>query len=216
MFRIYPLPLFQNNNSKESRMKIGLLKTAIIAAGFGFISSNAFCAGTVTGSVDASVPKYKKDVVVYLKGVKGPVTPKKAEVDQKNLVFVPHVLAVPTGSTVDFKNSDKVNHNIFSADVCKKFNLGTYNPGMSKAVVFDKPCVVNLLCNVHSEMSGFVIVVDSNYSAVTSADGKFTISNVPAGTYEITAWSEKLKPAGKTTVTVADGGTATAAIKLAK
>jgi plastocyanin len=197
-------------------MKIGLLKTAIIAAGFGFISSNAFCAGTVTGSVDASVPKYKKDVVVYIKGVKGPVTPKKGEVDQKNLVFVPHVLAVPTGSSVDFKNSDKVNHNIFSADVCKKFNLGTYNPGMSKAVVFDKPCVVNLLCNVHSEMSGFVVVVDSNYSAVTGADGKFTISNVPAGTYEITAWSEKLKPAGKTTVTVTDGGTATAAIKLAK
>ena len=198
------------------KMKSGLLKTAIIAAGFGFVSTNAFCAGTVTGSVDVAVPKYKKDVVVYLKGVKGPLTPKKAEVDQKNLVFIPHVLVVPTGSSVDFKNSDKVNHNIFSADVCKKFNLGTYNPGMSKSVVFDKPCVVNLLCNVHSEMSGFVVVVDSNYSAVTSADGKFTISNVPAGTYEITAWSEKLKPAGKTTVTVADGGIATAAIKLAK
>lgn len=198
------------------KMKSGLLKTAIIAAGLGFVSTNAFCAGTVTGSVDVAVPKYKKDVVVYLKGVKGPLTPKKAEVDQKNLVFIPHVLVVPTGSSVDFKNSDKVNHNIFSADVCKKFNLGTYNPGMSKSVVFDKPCVVNLLCNVHSEMSGFVVVVDSNYSAVTSADGKFTISNVPAGTYEITAWSEKLKPAGKTTVTVADGGIATAAIKLAK
>ncbi|NTU58690.1 MAG: methylamine utilization protein [Chlorobiaceae bacterium] len=196
-------------------MKSGFLKTALMVAGLGFVSTNAF-AGTVTGTVDASNPKFKKDAVVYLKGVKGPLAPKKAVVDQKNLVFIPHVLAVPTGSTVDFKNSDKVNHNIFSADVCKKFNLGTYNPGMSKAVVFDKPCIVNLLCNVHSEMSGYVVVVDSNYSAVTGADGKFTISNVPAGTYEITAWSEKLKPVGTTTVTVADAGTATAAIKLAK
>ena len=209
---------FPNINSKESRMKIksGLLKTAIIAAGFGFVSTNAFSAGTVTGTVDVAVPKYKKDVVVYIKGVKGPITPKKGEVDQKNLVFIPHVLAVPTGSSVDFKNSDKVNHNIFSADVCKKFNLGTYNPGMTKSVVFDKACVVNLLCNVHSEMSGYVVVVDSNAYAVTGADGKFSIPNVPAGTYEITAWSEKMKPAGKTTVTVTDGGTATVAIKMAK
>ncbi|HWR00984.1 MAG TPA: carboxypeptidase regulatory-like domain-containing protein [Chlorobaculum sp.] len=198
-------------------MKSGLLKTAMITAGFGLLSSSAFAAGTVTGTVDTSVPKYKKDVVVYLKGVKGPVTPKAgAVVDQKNLVFIPHVLAVPTGSSVEFKNNDKVNHNIFSADVCKKFNLGTYNPGASKSVVFDKACVVNLLCNVHSEMSGYVVVVDSNYSAVTGADGKFSIGNVPAGTYEITAWSEKLKPQGKTTVTVADGGTATIALKLAK
>ncbi|NTV91857.1 MAG: methylamine utilization protein, partial [Chlorobiaceae bacterium] len=170
------------------------VKTALIAAGFGFMASNAFCIGTVTGTVDASIVKYKKDAVVYIKGAKGGAAPRKAVVDQKNLVFVPHVLAVPAGSTVDFINSDKVNHNIFSADACKKFNLGTYNPGMSKSVVFDKPCVVNLLCNVHSEMSGFVVVPESGYFAVTGPDGKFTIKNVPAGTYEITAWSEKLKP----------------------
>ncbi len=123
---------------------------------------------------------------------------------------------MPTGSSVQFKNTDKVNHNIFSADVCKKFNLGTYNPGMSKTVVFDKPCVVNLLCNVHSEMSGYVVVVDSNYYTVTGADGKFTISGVPAGTYEVVAWNEKLKGAGRNTVTVTDGGTSNVVVKLAK
>ncbi|NTU94120.1 MAG: methylamine utilization protein [Chlorobiaceae bacterium] len=197
-------------------IKSTVLKAAMLAAGFGFFSSSAFSAGTVTGTIDATMAKYKKDAVVYLKGVKGPIAPKKGVVDQKNLIFVPHVLAVPTGSTVDFKNSDKVNHNIFSADVCKKFNLGTYNPGMSKSVLFDKPCVVNLLCNVHSEMTGYVVVVDSAYYDVTDATGKFTIANVPAGTYEITAWSEKLKPAAKTMVTVTDGGTATVAIKMAK
>jgi len=202
--------------SEMMTIKSKSLKTALLMTCFGFISSNAFCGGTVTGSVDASVAKYKKDAVVYLKGVKGPAPPQKGEVDQKSLVFIPHVLAVPVGSTVEFKNSDKVNHNIFSADACKKFNLGTYNPGMTKSVVFDKACVVNLLCNVHSEMSGYVVVTENPYFSVTGADGKFTIKNVPAGTYEITAWSEKLKPQGKTMVTVAEGGTATATVKLAK
>ncbi len=195
--------------------KSSLLKTTLLAAAFGFISSNAFCGGTVSGTVDSTPPKYKKDTVVYIKGVAGPVKAGKGEVDQKNLVFVPHVLAVPTGTSVEFKNSDKVNHNIFSGDACNKFNLGTYNPGQSKAIVFGKPCVVNLLCNVHSEMSGYVVAVDSNYFAVTGADGKFSIANVPAGTYEVGVWNEKLK-AAKTMVTVKDGQASTVAIALTK
>jgi plastocyanin len=197
-------------------LKKKVLKPALLMAGMGLMSANAFAAGTVSGTIDASVPKFKKDAVVYLVGGKTPVTPKRGEVDQKNLMFIPRVLAVPVGSTVAFKNSDKVNHNIFSADVCNKFNLGTYNPGMSRDVKFDKPCVVNLLCNVHSEMSGYVVAVNSNYYAVTDAAGKFTISNVPAGTYQVVAWSEKLKPVGATPVTVADGQTATVSVKMAK
>jgi len=176
------------------------LKTALLMTGFGLMASNAFCGGTITGTVDASNPKYKGDAVVYLLGVKGPVATKQAVVDQKSLVFVPHVTAV---------------HNIFSASAAKKFNLGTYNPGMSKPVTFDKPGAVNLLCNVHSEMSGWVVVTENQYAAVSEHDGKFTISNVPAGTYKITAWSEKLK-ATEGTVTVADGKTATVTVKLAK
>jgi len=191
------------------------LKTTLLMTGFGLMASNAFCAGTISGTVDASIAKYKGDAVVYLEGVKGPVTPKHVSVDQKSLVFVPHVTTVPVGSTVDFKNSDKVNHNIFSGSAAKKFNLGTYNPGMSKPVVFDKPGAVNLLCNVHSEMSGWVIVTENQYAAVSEHDGKFTITGVPAGTYKITAWSEKLK-AQEGTVTVADGKTANVTVKLAK
>jgi len=200
---------------KTMKCKSNFLKTALLMTGFGLVASNAFCAGTITGTVDASIPKYKADAVVYLLGVKGPVVPKHESIDQKSLVFVPHVTTVPVGSTIDFKNNDKVNHNIFSASAAKKFNLGTYNPGMSKPVTFDKTGVVNLLCNVHSEMSGWVVITENQYAAVTEHDGKFTINNVPAGTYKITAWSEKLK-AQETTVTVADGKTATVDIKLAK
>ncbi len=192
------------------------MKSALLMTCFGFITSTAFCGGTVTGAVDATLVKYKKDTVVYLKGVKGAVTPQKAVMDQKNLVFIPHVLAVPVGSTVEFINSDKVNHNVFSGDAAKKFNLGTYNPGMSKSITFDKPGEVNLLCNVHSEMSGYVIVTENSYFSVTGADGKFTIKNVPAGTYEISAWNEKLKPEGKTMVTVAEGQVASVALKMGK
>ena len=89
------------------------------------------------------------------------------------------------------------------------------DPGSSKPVTFEKPGVINLLCNVHSEMSGWVVVTENQYAAVSEHDGKFTISNVPAGTYKITAWSEKLK-ATEGTVTVADGKTATVTVKLAK
>ena len=198
------------------KFKSKFMKTALLMAGFGFMSANAFCAGTITGKVNTNIPKYAADVVVYLVGVKGPVVPKRAVVDQKNLVFVPHVTAVPVGSSIEFKNSDKVNHNIFSASAAKKFNLGTYNPGVSKALLFDKPGAINLLCNVHSEMSAWVVVTENQYAAVTEHDGKFTIPNVPAGTYQITAWSEKLKPQGNTTVTVGDGQTATVALTLAK
>jgi len=194
------------------------MKAALLVMCFGIITSKAFGGGIITGEIDAKNAKYKKDVVVYLKGVKAAVTPPKKNpvLDQKNLVFVPHVLAVPVGTTVDFLNSDNVNHNIFSPADCKKFNLGTYNPGMSRSVKFDQSCVVDLLCNVHSEMSAYVVVVDNPYFVVTGADGKFTIKDVPAGTYEITAWSEKLKPEGKSTVTVADGQSASVNIKLVK
>lgn len=199
-------------------MKSKFTKAAFLLICFGIITSKAFGGGIISGQVEAKSAKYKKDVVVYLKGVKGKFTPsQKHEVmDQKNLVFIPHVLAVPVGTTVDFKNSDNVNHNVFSPADCKKFNLGTYTPGMSRSVKFDEACVVDLLCNVHSEMSAYVVVVDNPYFDVTSKDGNFTIKDVPTGTYEITAWSEKLKPEGKTTVTVVDGQTASVNIKLVK
>ncbi|NTV46281.1 MAG: hypothetical protein HGB11_07110, partial [Chlorobiales bacterium] len=117
-------------------MKSKFMKMALSLICFAIVSSKAFGGGIVTGEVDAKSAKYKKDVVVYVKGVKGsfPAPQKHAVLDQKNLVFLPHVLPVPVGTTVDFINSDNVNHNVFSPADCKKFNLGTYTPGMSRSV----------------------------------------------------------------------------------
>jgi plastocyanin len=180
------------------------------------VSSSVTKYGTVTGTVEATMARYRKGVVVYLKGVPEKVVPLAATVDQKNLAFIPHVVAVSAGSTVTFVNSDKVNHDIFSANPCKKFDIDDFHPGSIKTMTFDKPCEVNLLCDLHPEMSGFIIVIDSNHFAVTDAAGKFTIGSVPPGTYDVAVWSEKLKLQKTVAVAVYGGQTSMIDISLVK
>ena len=184
-----------------------LTKSVLLVAGFGLIASEAFCGGTLTGSIVTDLQKNKEDVVVYLKGTIGPVTTRKATVEQHHLMFIPKVTTVPAGSTVVFTNHDKIYHNVFSRSEAKSFNLDTYDPGKPKQVVFDKPGAVNLLCNVHPEMSAWVVVTDNKYSAVTGKDGLFTITDIPAGTYRIGVWSEKSRPLEEAAVTVTEGKT---------
>lgn len=165
--------------------------------------------GTITGKLD-SVWAKRKTAVVYLKEVEGDFEPPKTNpvMDQQKLTFIPSLLPVLKGTAVDFPNNDTVRHNVFSpARSAKKFNLGLYPSGASKSLTFEKVGVVPLLCNVHSEMSAFVVVLPNPYFAVTNKQGIFTIENVPPGTYKLTFWHEKLKPqsveipvkAGKTT-----------------
>lgn len=194
---------------------IRFIRTAVLMTSFGFITSNAFCGvGRITGTIDTDLPKYKGDAVVFLKHVKGPVVPQQISVDQRNFTFIPKVTAVPVGSTVVFTNNDKIYHNINSRSAAKKFSLDTYDPGAPKPITFDRIGAVQLLCNVHPEMSGWVIVTDNQYAAVTEHDGKFSIANVPAGKYEIAFWSEKLKLKNRQTVTVADGETTPVVLKM--
>ena len=190
------------------------IKTALMMASFGFITTNAFCNGTITGTIDTNMPKYKGDAVVYLVGVKGPVVSEHKTIEQQSLTFVPKVTTIPVGSTIEFTNNDKLNSSITSFSPAKKFNVDKLDSGISKKFTFDKSGVVQLLSKPHAEMTGWVIVTKNQYAAVTEHDGKFTIPNVPAGTYEITAWSEKLKPQGKTTVIVAEGKTAPVVLKM--
>ncbi len=120
--------------------------------------------------------------------------PENPRIEQHNLVFVPHVLPVLVGSTVDFPNTDTVNHNVFAPPKCaKQFNLGTYAKGVVKHVTFDNVGDVPLLCNVHAEMSAYVLVLENPYFATTDKRGEFVIKNVPAGKYRLKLWHEKIK-----------------------
>ncbi len=88
------------------------IKTALMMASFGFITTNAFCNGTITGTIDTNMPKYKGDAVVYLSGVKGPVVHEHKTIEQQSLTFVPKVTTIPVGSSIVFTNNDKLNSGI--------------------------------------------------------------------------------------------------------
>lgn len=114
----------------------------------------------------------------------------RERMDQRNETFVPHVLAVRTGTTVDFPNSDRIYHNVFSLSPTRRFDLGRYAVGRSKAVRFDQPGVVRVFCDIHSHMSAFILVFAHQYFAVTQANGDFQLPPVPAGTYVLAGWYE--------------------------
>ncbi len=166
--------------------------------------------GAVTGNVKCKRVRYPENVVVFIEEVGGndyPAPEEHGVVDQFNLTFVPHVIAIQKGTTIDFPNSDSVRHNVLSPPDCPiQFNLGTYDVGVVKHVIFDKPGEIPLLCNVHAEMSAFVLVLENPYFSLTGRDGVFNIENVPADTYKLSAWHKKLRTVTKD-VTIEEGKT---------
>lgn len=162
--------------------------------------------GTITGNLKSPFMR-RYEAVVYIEKIEGKkfILPgKNAVMDQKNLIFVPHILPILVNSTVDFPNSDTVRHNVFSPPTCcKPFNLGTYSVGITKSVTFDKEGVIPLLCNVHAEMSSFIIVLQNPYFSITDKEGNFTIRNVQQGEYNLIFWHEKIKSVSKkVTITI--------------
>jgi plastocyanin len=159
-------------------------------------------AGDIHGKVECKGLSDSASAVVYVatlpqKTFAAPV--KHATLDQANLKFVPHVLPVLVGTTVDFLNSDSVTHNVFTPDACAgKFNLGTWPQGQSRSHTFTKECFATLLCLIHPEMEGFVAVVPTPYFAVTAADGSYRIADVPDGSYSVKTWHPKLKATDRT------------------
>jgi hemoglobin len=117
-------------------------------------------------------------------------TPKLRVVEQRNKTFAPHLLAVPVGSTVAFPNFDAVYHNVFSLSQPQRFDLGLYKAGDMREVVFDKPGIVRLGCNLHTNMSAYVVVVDAPHYVVAEADGQFSFKSLRPGKYKVRAWSE--------------------------
>ena len=129
----------------------------------------------------------------------------RARINQHNQTFVPHVLAIVAGTTVDFPNSDRTYHNVFSLSKTRSFDLGRYAAGRSKSVRFDQPGVVRVFCDIHSHMSAFILVFSHRYFAITDEEGRYRIDNIPPGSYTVVAWHESL-PAETRRVTVPDGG----------
>ena len=130
-----------------------------------------------------------------------------AVMDQRNETFVPHVLAVMTGTTVDFPNTDAFYHNVFSLSKPARFDLGRYAAGKSRAVRFDRPGIVRVFCDIHSHMNAFILVFSHPFFALTNAEGRYGIDNVPPGTYNVIAWNEGTSSEPKP-VSVPDGGIA--------
>jgi plastocyanin len=152
----------------------------------------------LAGSIKGKVSPGKS--VVYLEAAPGvtiPPSDKTVTMDQKGLTFQPHVLVVQAGTSVEFLNSDKVQHNVFwphiSGDKKKTHNMGTWPQGQKRPFKFTDPGVVTLLCNVHPEMSGYIIVSPTPYFAETDAAGEYSIANVPDGQYTVNAWHEGKK-----------------------
>jgi plastocyanin len=166
-------------------------------------------AGTIKGKVTIPRARTLANIVVYVEKAPGefPAPKEHVVIDQKDLSFVPHVLPVVVGTTVDFRNSDQVLHNVFTPDKCAdKFNLGTWPKGEVRSVKFDKiGCAPVLLCNVHPEMEGFVVTLQNPFFAVTDKSGLYAIKDVPAGTYTLKVWNRKFLTVSQEAVVPKEG-----------
>ena len=192
----------------------------IFAAIFLVISCNAL-AGTIKGHVKAKPRpeamedvesgkyenrKYKflervnydemKDFVVYvdqpISNTNQPPPKPMQVVIQKDGTFTPHVLPVMVGTTVEWPNNDDIFHNVFSMSEAKPFDLGFYKSHEVKRVTFDKPGRVDIFCSIHTKMSCIVLVLENRFFAATDKDGNYQIPDLPAGTYRLKAWHERL------------------------
>jgi plastocyanin len=130
----------------------------------------------------------------------------RPKLDQRNEAFVPHVLAIVAGTTVDFPNNDETYHNVFSLSATKPFDLGRYAAGHSKAVKFDRPGIVRVFCDIHSHMSAFILVFAHRHFAVTDDDGRYRLDNVPPGAYTVIAWNESVPSDSRRIVIPESGG----------
>ncbi len=164
------------------------------------LSTAALPDNTISGKVSGG----KGVSVVYVEAAAGKTFPAPTErvvIDQKGLLFQPHVAAVQVGATVEFLNSDKVAHNIFwpaiSGNKKMSHNLGTWPSGQKREFKFDTAGVVPLLCNVHPEMSAYIVVSPTPFFALTDADGNYKIAGVPEGDYTVSAWHEGMKVQSK-------------------
>jgi len=157
--------------------------------------------GAVTGSVTIK-PKTDAramNTVVWLEGVPSESIPaqllahgRHPKMEQKNLRFLPEVLPVMAGATVDFPNEDNVFHNVYSASPVHRFDLGLYPQGASRSTTFDQLGIVEIGCNTHAQMKAWIVVVPGPYFAMPNERGIYQIKDIPSGSYTIKVWNPDL------------------------
>lgn len=195
----------------------GMVVKTAVAASITLALVGAPLANEIKGKVSVQGIKSAENIAVYVDVIADKKFDQPKDhvvVDQRKMAFVPHVVAVQQGTTVDFLNSDPIGHNVYWPSISgnKKLshNLGTWPKGEKKPFQFNDPGTASLLCNVHPEMSGYVVVVPTPYFAVTDKDGNFEIKNIPAGKYTLKTWSED----GKPTTQAVDVSAATTTVEL--
>jgi plastocyanin len=154
-----------------------------------------------TRRVSRPVPRATEisNVVVFLKdGPRGgALAPARAQMVQQDEAFVPRLLAIPRGSTVEFPNSDPYFHNVFSLSRGATFDLGRFPQGASRSRVFTRAGLVKVYCHLHSHMSASIMVFDHPHFVVPHDDGRFVLADIPAGAYRLSAWHERIGESAK-------------------
>jgi plastocyanin len=179
---------------------------------------------TVSGQVELSSGTDSSNAVVWLNpvGTQAPIAAsprhQSTQLLQKNKTFSPHLLVVQVGSAVEFPNNDPFFHNVFSLFEGKRFDLGLYEAGSTRSVVFNRAGVSYIFCNIHPEMSAVVVALKTPYYGISDNKGVVIIPNVPAGMYELEVWHERVLPENlenlKRTVTISSAGNSLGVIRL--
>jgi plastocyanin len=174
------------------------MKTMISIVASAIALAASLSAANIGGKVSFVTKRGQNPIVVetlvWLEPLSGrapkPV-PAKFQMVTRGKMVVPHVLAIPVGSTVEFPNDDPISHNLFSLSSNNPFDLGLYRRGAGKAQRFDTPGLVNVYCNVHPNMSAVIQVMSTPYYGFADQSGNYALANVPAGRYRLIAWNEQ-------------------------
>jgi plastocyanin len=183
---------------KNRRALRALLSVGTWLAAFG--AALPSCAGTLVVRVTDEHGEPLARVAVYAASTSSPVhqsTPRpKAVMDQQHTQFVPHVLIVSAGTEVQFPNNDVVSHHVYSFSEAKTFELGLYKGNTHPPLVFDKPGIVVLGCNIHDSMLGYIVVVPTEHYGMTDNHGTLRLEGLPPGEYTVDAWTPRARPTG--------------------